>query len=62
MYFYLNMVGRTQWNLISQFCDKNIVRLLCTSGFNVKVLKLNLMAFFFFYNLQMSTVTASGNE
>ena len=42
-------------------CDKNASRLLQTSGFNVKVLKINLTAFCF-YNFQMSTVTASGNE
>ena len=61
--FYLNMVAQTQKNLISPFCDKNVSRLLCASGFNVKVLKFNLMAFcIFFYNFQMSTDTASGSE
>ena len=61
--FYLNMVAKAQQILISPYCDKNVSRLLGTSGFNEKVLKINLTAFYnFFYNFQMRTVTASGNE
>ena len=61
--FYLIMVAQTQQNWISPFCDKNVSRLLRTSGFNMTVLKINLTEFcIFFYNFQMSTVTASGNE
>ena len=43
--FYQNMVAQTQYNCISPFCDKNVSRLLRTSGFNVKILKLNLTVF-----------------
>ena len=39
------MVAQTMLNLISPFCDKNASRLLRTSGFNLKVLKINLTAF-----------------
>ena len=61
--FYLNMIAQTQKNLISPVCDKNAAWLLRISGFNMKVLKFNLTEFcIFFYNFQMSTVTASGNE
>ena len=61
--FDLNIVAETQQNWISPFCDKNVSRLLRTSGFNVKVFKLNLKVFcIFFYNFQMDTVTASGND
>ena len=37
--FCLNMVAQSQLNLISPFCDKNVSRLLRTSGFNVKFFK-----------------------
>ena len=62
--YYLNMVAQTQKNFISPFCDKNVSRLLRTSGFNVKILKINLTVYcgFFFYIFQMRTVTASGNK
>ena len=46
--FYLNMVAQTLKNLISPFCDKNVSRLLRTSGFNDKVLKIILTAFSIF--------------
>ena len=44
--FYLNMVAEILLNLISPFCDENVSRILGTSGFNVKVLKINFTAFF----------------
>ena len=53
IFFYLNMVAQTQWNLISPLCDKNVSRLLLTSGFNVKVLKINLMAFHVFFTISI---------
>ena len=43
--FYQNMVAQIQYNFISPFCDKNVSRLLRTSGFNVKISKLNLTVF-----------------
>ena len=42
------MVGKIQWNLISPFVTIDIPRLLRTSGFNVKVLNINLTAFCIF--------------
>ena len=49
--FYLNMIAQTQYNLISPFCDRNASRLLRTSGFNMKVLKMNLTEFCIFFTI-----------
>ena len=44
-------VSTNSIDLISLFCDKNITRLLRTSGFNVKVLKINLTAVCNFFTI-----------
>ena len=60
--FDLTMVGKTLWNLNSPFVTIDISRLLRTSGFNVKVLNINLTAFcILFFNFQRRKVTSGGN-
>ena len=52
------MVCKTQRNSINPFLTRNIARLLCTSGFNVKVSKFCI----FFYKFQKNTVRIGGKE
>ena len=51
-FFYLNVIGKTQWNLISLFCDDKYFTTAAHFGFNVKVLKINLTAFRYFFHLR----------
>ena len=61
--FDLNMVGKTHWNLISShFVAINILLLLLTSGFNMKILKINFTAFLFQFLKKKIRLVAMNNR